>query len=77
MPAHKSTRPVDLTGHPVVVHEVYLDLDAVDLKPALGDADTLILRVSGLTGPGGRPTHRSIRLPADLFRDTEPTSWEV
>ncbi len=73
---YKTTRPVTLTSTPHVVHEVYVDLEATNLKPALGEADALIVRVSGLTGPSGRPTHRSIRLPASLFRDTEPT-WEV
>lgn len=48
----------------------YVQIEGRGLRHLAADHDTVVIQVVGLTGAGGRPITRALRIPADLLRDT-------
>lgn len=73
-----TTEVRNITSVPVQVtpiREITIDIEAKDLRSAAEGMDYVIVRIRGLSFSNGRPTSRTLRIPASLLLETRSNDW--
>lgn len=64
---------MNLKANATTVRELHLDVDLSDLAHEAKDVEFVVVRLTGLRAPSGRPTSKTVRIPASALDPA--TGW--